>query len=68
MDFTAIKTETARKLQVFLTQEVADVESKKRSSCINCRVIEIENLAKSLDVSIADLPGGWQELCQEGRK
>jgi hypothetical protein len=68
LDITKIKTETAKALQVFLTREVVDVESKKRSSCINCRDIEIEDLAKSLDVSIANLPGRWQELCPEEEK
>jgi hypothetical protein len=65
LDFTAARTETAAALQRFLQQEVVDVESRKRSSCINCSQAEIENLADSLGISSADLPEGWQQMCPE---
>jgi hypothetical protein len=65
LDFTAARTETAAALQRFLQQEVVDVESKKRSSSINCSQAEIENLADSLGLSMDDLPEGWKGLCSE---
>ena len=63
MDFSAIKTETAEALQCFLQQETADVQSKKRSSCINCCQAEIEELGMSLGLVVEDLPEGWRVLC-----
>ena len=59
------RTETAEALQVFLQRELADVQSRKRSSCINCSVQDIEKLADSLGLSMDLLPEGWQELCKE---
>ena len=64
MGFSAIKIETSEALQCFLQQETADVESKKRSSCINCCQAEIEELAMSLlGLAVEDLPEGWRVLC-----
>jgi hypothetical protein len=65
LDFTTIRTETASALQSFLKQEMVDVESRKRSSSINCSQAEIEDLAKSVGLSTGDLPEGWQGLCPE---
>ena len=66
IDYSEIRDETAEALQNFLKQEIVEVESRKRSSCINCSCTEIENLAKSLGLAPGDLPEGWQELCPEG--
>ena len=63
IDFQVIRNEAADALREFFDTEVADVESKKRSSCINCCQAEIEELAMSLGVSLDKLPEGWQELC-----
>jgi len=63
MDLAPIQAETAKGLQAFLQQEMLDVESKKRSSCVNCSYTEIENLAKSLGIVSDDLPEGWQKVC-----
>jgi hypothetical protein len=63
IDFQIIRNEAAGALQEFFDTEVADVDSKKRSSCINCSQAEIEELAISLGVSWDKLPEGWQELC-----
>jgi hypothetical protein len=64
MDFSVIRAETADALTRFLCNEVSDVQSGSRSSCINCCQAEIEELAISLGVSLNDLPEGWRELCQ----
>ncbi len=66
IDYSAVRDETAEALQIFLKQEIVEVESRKRSSCINCSCTEIENLAKYLGLTPWDLPEGWQELCPEG--
>jgi hypothetical protein len=63
MDCAAIRAETAAALQIFLQQEVVEVESRKRLSSINCSQAEIENLASSLGLLANDLPEGWQRLC-----
>jgi hypothetical protein len=65
LDFAAIRLETAEALQSFLLQELVDVASGKRTSCINCSCTAIENLAKSLGLSREDLPAGWQGLCPD---
>jgi hypothetical protein len=41
------------------------VQSRIRSSCINCPAQEIEKLADSLELSMDLLPEGWQGLCKE---
>jgi len=63
MDFSVIRVETAEALTSFLCNEVGDVQSGSRSSCINCSQAEIEELAISLGVSLDDLPERWRELC-----
>jgi hypothetical protein len=54
IDFQIIRNEAAGALREFLDTEVADVDSKKRSSCINCSQAEIEELAISLGVSLEE--------------
>jgi hypothetical protein len=65
IDFTSLRVETGEALQKFLKHEKADVESGKRSSCINCSCRDIKNLALSLGILPGDMPKGWQELCHE---
>ncbi|MBW2466759.1 MAG: hypothetical protein JRF02_05610 [Deltaproteobacteria bacterium] len=64
IDFRDIKAETAYGLRKFLVNELADVQSGRRSSCINCTSREIENLVSVLGMAGDDLPDGWQKLCQ----
>ena len=63
MDFKAIRAETAKALRIFLQQELSDVQSGKRKTCINCSQVEIKDLAESLGISPADLPEMWKKLC-----
>ena len=63
MDFSVMRFEIAEALTRFLCNEVSDVQSGSRSSCINCSQAEIEELAISLGVSLDDLPERWRELC-----
>ena len=63
IDFQAIRNEAAYALKGFLDTEIADVKSRKRSPCINCRQAEVEKLAISLGLSSDELPEGWQRLC-----
>ena len=63
MDFSVIRAETAEALTRFLCNEVSDMQSGNRSSCINCCQAEIEELAISLGVSLDDLPERWRDLC-----
>ncbi len=59
----AIRDEVAIALGQFFDNEIRDVQSGSRVSCINCSHQEIENLAYSLGSSLDNLPKGWQELC-----
>jgi hypothetical protein len=63
IDFQVIQNEAADALQEFLNNELDDVLSGSRSSCVNCCQAEIEELATSLGISVGYLPEGWQELC-----
>lgn len=63
MDYGPIRDETAGALVQFLENEIRDVQSSRRSSCINCSLQEIEILVHSLGVSQDNLPEGWQDLC-----
>ena len=63
LDISGIRAETAAALQKFLRREMADVQSGKRTSCINCTRAELSGLAQSLGLSVENLPAGWQILC-----
>ena len=63
IDHSAILDEAAVALKEFFCNEINDVKSGKRASCVNCCQEEIEKLAESLSLSSGDLPEGWQELC-----
>ena len=65
LDCATVRVEIAEALQKFLQQELADMQSRTRSPCINCSCTTIENLAYSLGLSPADLPAGWQAMCPE---
>lgn len=60
MDSRVIQNEAATALQKFLFIEINDVLNGNRSSCINCSAKEIETLVDFLELSVADLPEGWQ--------
>jgi len=64
-NFAALQTEIVTALHNFLRQELLDVQSKKRFSCVNCSQEEVSNMAVSLGILPAELPDGWQELCME---
>ncbi len=63
MDCEDIRLEAAAGLTKFLQQELADVRSGVRISCINCTGNEIAGLAESLGIGKTGLPEGWQQLC-----
>ena len=63
LEISEIQAEVAESMRKFLQQESVDVQSGNRSSSINCRQAEIEELAISLGLSTYELPEGWQDLC-----
>jgi len=67
-NFTALQAETAAALHKFLRQELADVQSNRRFSCVNCSQEEVSNLAVSLGILPAELPDGWEKLCSENKQ
>jgi len=68
IDSEAYRVETAGALKIFLQRESVDVKSGQRPSSINCSALEIENLAGSLGLAIANLPEGWRDLCPDEEK
>jgi len=63
-DMEYIRAETAVALKEFIQQELADVKSGKRTSCVNCSVADFEYLLGELHLSPDTLPPDWQFLCQ----
>lgn len=57
------RSETAEALLSFLHQELADVQSGRRLSSINCPRDDIIDLAGSLGITLSSMPTGWQVLC-----
>jgi hypothetical protein len=55
----------AAALLAFLEQELADVNSDKRISSVNCSASELLTFAAALDIAVPDLPADWQKLCSE---
>ncbi len=67
LDLSRIKHRAATALVNFLEQEVDDVSSGKRQSCINCGFDELLELATDLGICKKDLPHGTEKLCGENR-
>ncbi len=65
IDYEEIREEAAAGLVKFLDNEVGDVTSGCRESCVNCCDNELAELAGSLGLSMKDLPEGWRGLCPE---
>ncbi len=59
-----IRAEVGAALVLFVKQELADVKEKRRRSCVNCNINEIQNLIDDLQVSVETLPNGWQAICE----
>ena len=56
MDISSIRMEVADALKDFLSQEIMDVSSGKRKTCINCFYSVLTELAYGLGLSRDDLP------------
>jgi len=63
LDPAAFKEEIRDKFMSFLINEVEDVTSGRRSSCINCTLEELSSFAVELDVSLTELGGDLKRLC-----
>ncbi len=58
-----IRQKVAKYLINFLENEVKEVKSGKRVSCINCTYDELKEFARELGVKTETLPNGLEELC-----
>ena len=63
MDISSIRMEAAEALKDFLRQEIMDVSSGKRKTCINCSYSVLTELAYVLGLSKDDLPTRVEMLC-----
>lgn len=55
----------AEALVSFIQQEMEDVQSKGRSSSVNCSASELQSFMSELRVDPESLPEEWTLLCQE---
>lgn len=65
MDISSIRLDVAETLRAFLDQEIQDVSSGKRESCINCSYSELMELASSLGLSRDKLPNEIEMLAHD---
>ena len=63
MDISSVRMEAAEALKDFLRQEIMDVSSGKRKTCINCSYSVLTELAYGLGLSRDDLPTRVKTLC-----
>lgn len=63
MDISYIRIEVAEALKDFLIQEIMDVSSGKRKTCVNCSYSVLLELAYGLGLSRNDLPTRVEMLC-----
>ena len=63
IDISFIRMEVADALKDFLRQEIMDVSSGKRKTCINCSYSVLTELAYGLGLSRDDLPTRVKTLC-----
>lgn len=63
IDISSIRMEVADALKDFLRQEIMDVSSGKRNTCINCSYSVLTELAYGLGLSRDDLPTRVEMLC-----
>jgi len=63
IDISSVRKEVTDALREFLRQEIMDVSSGKRKTCINCSYAELAEFACSLGLSRYDLPAKVEMLC-----
>lgn len=63
IDISSIRKEVIEALKDFLRQEIMDVSSGKRKTCINCSYSVLTELAYGLGLSRDDLPARIEMLC-----
>ena len=63
IDISSIRKEVIEALKDFLSQEIMDVSSGKRKTCINCSYSVLTELAYGLGLSRDDLPARVKMLC-----
>jgi len=63
IDISSIRKEVIDALKDFLSQEIMDVSSGKRKTCINCSYSVLTELACGLGLSKDDLPERVEMLC-----
>ena len=65
IDYSEVTGEIARFLRDFLQQEVEDVVSGRRKSCINCTYRDLLGFVQALGMDPGDLPEGIEDICPE---
>jgi len=65
MDISEVAVEAGVFLKKFLDQELDDVQSGRRESCINCTYSDLLAFARKLGLEPAGLPAGIEALCPE---
>ncbi len=65
MDISEITAEAAHFLKKFLENELDDVRSGRRESCINCKYSDLKAFASKLGLDTTDIPQGIEAICPE---
>jgi hypothetical protein len=65
IDISSIRKEVTEALKDFLRQEIMDVSSGKRKTCINCSYSVLTELAYGLGLSRDELPTRVKMLCTD---
>ncbi|OPL17299.1 MAG: hypothetical protein AVO38_00980 [delta proteobacterium ML8_D] len=63
IDISSIRKEVTDALREFLRQEIMDVSSGKKETCINCSYAVLAEFACSLGLSRDDLPAKVETFC-----
>ncbi len=65
MDISEVRADAAQFLKKFLENEIEDVRSGRRESCINCTYSDLRAFAEKLGVDPEELPDGIETICPE---
>lgn len=65
MDISEVTAEAALFLKRFLEQELEDVQSGRRESCINCTYRDLEEFGSKIGLNPEELPKGLEAICPE---
>ena len=61
-----LKRDSAAALGSFLEQEVMDVATGRRDTCVNCDLERLQNFSTAVGFDLRGLPDGWRRHLKLG--